>query len=55
MPPIEKPVEQKTPLEIETDAIVEQFKYTDDDVNKGVKEFLRQMGTCCVGAPSLAL
>ncbi|KAJ4298773.1 glucokinase [Collariella sp. IMI 366227] len=27
----------------ETKAIVAQFEYSDDDVNKGVKEFLRQM------------
>ncbi len=30
-------------LVAETEAIVKQFEYTDDDVNKGVKEFLRQM------------
>jgi hypothetical protein len=34
-------------LEAETKSIVKQFEYTDDDVNKGVKEFLRQMSTCC--------
>lgn len=28
----------------ETKRIVAQFEYTDEDVNKGVKEFLRQMG-----------
>lgn len=28
----------------ETKRIVAQFDYTDEDVNKGVKEFLRQMG-----------
>lgn len=33
------------PLAAETKRIVDQFEYTDDDVNKGVKEFLRQMGT----------
>ncbi|TLD22140.1 hypothetical protein PspLS_08174 [Pyricularia sp. CBS 133598] len=33
----------KMPLEAETKRIVDQFEYTDDDVNKGVKEFLRQM------------
>jgi hypothetical protein len=27
-----------------TKTIVAQYEYTDDDVNKGVKEFLRQMG-----------
>lgn len=31
-------------LEAETATIVAQFDYTDEDVNKGVKEFLRQMG-----------
>ena len=55
MPPVENPVEAKTPLEIQTDVIVEQFKYSDDDVNKGVKEFLRQMGMCCAGALTLGL
>lgn len=30
-------------LEAETKTIVSQFEYTDDDVNKGVKEFLRQL------------
>jgi hexokinase len=30
-------------LEDETQSIVEQFEYSDDDVNKAVKEFLRQM------------
>ncbi|KAL2198451.1 hypothetical protein P885DRAFT_67632 [Corynascus similis CBS 632.67] len=30
-------------LEAETQAIVEQFEFSDDDVNKAVKEFLRQM------------
>ncbi len=29
-------------------AIVDQFEYSDDDVNRGVKEFLRQMGMSCV-------
>jgi hypothetical protein len=55
MPPVEKPVEGKTRLEIETDAIVEQFKYSDDDVNKGVREFLRQMGMYYTRAPTLGL
>jgi hypothetical protein len=55
MPPVENPVEGKTPLEIQTDVIVEQFKYSDDDVNNGVREFLRQMGMCCAGAPTLGL
>ncbi|OIW30863.1 putative glucokinase [Coniochaeta ligniaria NRRL 30616] len=31
-------------LAAETKAIVGQYDYTDEDVNKGVKEFLRQMG-----------
>jgi len=31
-------------LEAETAAIVAKFDYTDDDVNKAVKEFLRQLG-----------
>lgn len=31
-------------LEAEAKSIVSQFEYTDEDVNKGVKEFLRQMG-----------
>jgi hypothetical protein len=31
-------------LEAETKAFVAKFDYTDEDVNKGVKEFLRQMG-----------
>jgi hexokinase len=31
-------------LEAETASIVAKFDYTDEDVNKGVKEFLRQMG-----------
>lgn len=31
-------------LEAETKSIVGQFDYKDEDVNKGVKEFLRQMG-----------
>jgi hexokinase len=30
----------------ETKSIVAQFNYTDEDINKGVKEFLRQMGMC---------
>ncbi|KAK5656349.1 hypothetical protein OQA88_4729 [Cercophora sp. LCS_1] len=30
-------------LEAETKTIVSKFEYTDEDVNKGVKEFLRQM------------
>ena len=33
-------------LEAETQSIVQQFEYSDDDVNKAVKEFLRQMGMC---------
>ncbi|KAM7201895.1 putative glucokinase [Naviculisporaceae sp. PSN 640] len=31
-------------LEAETKAVVAQFDYTDEDVNKAVKEFIRQMG-----------
>jgi len=31
-------------LATETAAIVAQFDYSDEDVNKGVKEFLRQLG-----------
>lgn len=31
-------------LAAETKAVVAQFDYTDEDVNKGVQEFLRQMG-----------
>lgn len=53
MPPVE--TVGKTPLEIETQAIVEQFKYSDDDVNNGVREFLRQMGMCGAGTPMLCL
>jgi hypothetical protein len=39
-----------SPLVAETEAIVKQFEYTDEDVNKGVKEFLRQMSTSCLDA-----
>lgn len=31
-------------LAAETKSIVAQFDYSDEDVNKGVQEFLRQMG-----------
>jgi hypothetical protein len=31
-------------LELEATAIAKQFEFTDDDVNKAVKEFLRQLG-----------
>lgn len=31
-------------LEAKSQSIVAQFDYSDDDVNKAVKEFLRQMG-----------
>ena len=31
-------------LAAETKRVVSLFEYTDNDVNKGVKEFLRQMG-----------
>ena len=31
-------------LEAETKKIVAQFEYSDEDANKGVLEFLRQMG-----------
>ena len=41
-PPVSKPLNMA--LAAETKAIVAQFDYTDEDVNKGVKEFLRQMG-----------
>jgi hypothetical protein len=38
----------------ETESIVKQFEFTDNDVNKSVKEFLRQMGMspihCCRGS-----
>ena len=30
-------------LETQTQAVVGQFDYSDEDVNKGVVEFLRQM------------
>ncbi|KAL2262431.1 hypothetical protein VTK26DRAFT_1334 [Humicola hyalothermophila] len=39
--PTSKPLTMS--LEAETKSIVAQFEYTDEDVNKGVKEFLRQM------------
>jgi len=39
-------------LAAETKKIVTLFEYTDDDVNKGVKEFLRQMGMFPTGLPS---
>jgi hexokinase len=42
--PFSKPLTMA--LEDETQSIVEQFEYSDDDVNKAVKEFLRQMGMC---------
>jgi hypothetical protein len=42
-------------LETETQSIVEQFEYSDDDVNKAVKEFLRQAGTCLNSAFALGL
>lgn len=31
-------------LKAETNSIVGEFEYSDSDVNKAVKEFLRQMG-----------
>lgn len=31
-------------LETQTKTVVGQFDYSDEDVNKGVVEFLRQMG-----------
>jgi hexokinase len=31
-------------LAAETKSVVAQFDYSDEDVNKGVKEFLKQMG-----------
>jgi hexokinase len=39
-------------LKTETERVVAQFEYTDKDVNKGVKEFLRQMGEYPVVAPN---
>jgi hexokinase len=33
-------------LEAETKSVVAQFEYSDQDVNKGVQEFLRQMSMC---------
>lgn len=33
-------------LESEAKSVIAQFEYTDEDVNKGVKEFLRQLGGC---------
>lgn len=33
-------------LAAETKAVVAKFNYSDEDVNKGVHEFLRQMGKC---------
>jgi hexokinase len=41
-PSISKPLAMS--LEAETKSIVAHFEYTDEDVNKGVLEFLRQMG-----------
>lgn len=35
-------------LAVETRAVVAQYEYTDEDVNKGVKEFIRQLGECPV-------
>lgn len=32
----------------ETKRITAQFEYSDDDVNKGVQEFLRQMSMYCI-------
>lgn len=40
-------------LEAETKSVVAQFEYTDEDVNKGVKEFLRQMGMCSPGCSAV--
>ena len=39
----------------ETKRITAQFEYTDDDVNKGVQEFLRQMRKNTFQSLSLAL
>lgn len=33
-------------LETQTKTVVGQFDYSDEDVNKGVQEFLRQMCRC---------
>ncbi|GAW16413.1 hypothetical protein ANO14919_058390 [Xylariales sp. No.14919] len=44
LPPISPaPTKMANSLVEETKRIVAQFDYTDDDVNKGVREFLRQM------------
>lgn len=44
-PPISLALTMASSLTEETKRIVAQFDYTDDDVNKGVQEFLRQMST----------
>lgn len=46
LPPISlAPSNMENSLVEETKRIAAQFDYTDDDVNKGVREFLRQMST----------
>jgi hypothetical protein len=42
-PPISPAPTMANSLADEVKRVVAQFDYTDDDVNKGVKEFLRQM------------
>ena len=41
--PVSKPLTMS--LEAETKSVVAQFDFTDEQVNQGVKEFIRQMGT----------
>lgn len=36
----------------ETKRIVDELEYTDDDVNKGVQEFLRQIGMSVFDDPT---
>lgn len=33
-------------LEVVTQSVVDQFEYSDENVNKGVQEFLCQMSMC---------
>jgi hypothetical protein len=42
-------------LAAETKRVVSLFEYSDNDVNKAVKEFLRQMGMCDPNSPRLAI
>ena len=39
----------------ETNRVAAQFEYTDEDVNKAVKEFLRQMGRWNLHPPRVIL